>query len=298
MKTFSYRIYGLAIQSEIPLPELVATESPPDVRVRLGRVDGLPPHRPGERLVIGATPDEIRIRFDAFGLLVRGGVEIIADCSAGGEARSLRRLILGPGLALLLHQRGLLVLHASAVTLDGDATAFLGRSGQGKSTTAAALQAQGHPLVTDDVLPVRVDASPPLVAPGSPQQKLWPDVVASLGDVPEDLPLVDPCLDKRLRRVNRVSVQAELPLRRIYVLDDAGDTKIEQLAPRQAFEELVRNSYVVQVPGLLDATDSRALHFRQCARLSAAVRMFRVGLKRSLEALPELAQLIARDHAE
>src|SRR2546426_9378375 len=36
---------------------------------------------------------------------------------------------LGPVLAVLLHQRGRLVLHASGVALDGCAVAFLGGSG-------------------------------------------------------------------------------------------------------------------------------------------------------------------------
>jgi len=47
--------------------------------------------------------------------------------------------VLGPVLAILLHYRGLLVLHGSAVVINDRLTLFLGDRGMGKSTTAAFL---------------------------------------------------------------------------------------------------------------------------------------------------------------
>src|SRR5579862_2093768 len=47
--------------------------------------------------------------------------------------------LLGPVLGLLLRLRGVVCLHASAVSLGGRAVAFAGPAGAGKSTTAAAL---------------------------------------------------------------------------------------------------------------------------------------------------------------
>jgi hypothetical protein len=35
----NYAIYGLSVCSEIPLPELVVSESSPDIVIRLGRVE-------------------------------------------------------------------------------------------------------------------------------------------------------------------------------------------------------------------------------------------------------------------
>ena len=43
-------------------------------------------------------------------------------------------------------------LHATAVVVDGEAVAFLGDCGYGKSTLGAAFLARGFPLLTDDVL--------------------------------------------------------------------------------------------------------------------------------------------------
>jgi hypothetical protein len=52
----------------------------------------------------------------------------------------------------------LLTLHAAGLALpDGRALALLGESGSGKTTLAAALCAEGHALLSDDVLPVLPD---------------------------------------------------------------------------------------------------------------------------------------------
>ena len=45
----------------------------------------------------------------------------------------------GLGIAILLHQRGYVILHASCVNLGSAAVAFLGDSTAGKSFMAAAL---------------------------------------------------------------------------------------------------------------------------------------------------------------
>ena len=68
-------------------------------------------------------------------------------------------LIEGWVAALLIWLRGDAVLHASAVVVDGRLTAFVGRSGQGKSTIAAALCSAGATLFTDDVLRVGLDSA-------------------------------------------------------------------------------------------------------------------------------------------
>src|SRR2546429_642560 len=63
----------------------------------------------------------------------------------------------GPVWATLCHQRGLLPLHASAILTDGRITAFAGRSGVGKSTTAALMHSLNYQLFADDILPITFD---------------------------------------------------------------------------------------------------------------------------------------------
>ena len=70
----------------------------------------------------------------------------------GCTQATLTHILLDQVLPRLLTGRGDLVLHASAVEIDGMAVAFLGPSGRGKSTLAGALDRAGHPCLSDDVV--------------------------------------------------------------------------------------------------------------------------------------------------
>lgn len=69
---------------------------------------------------------------------------------SGAEGAEL--LLAGAVPSFVLTMLGHVVLHASAVAWEGGAVAFVGRSGQGKSTMAALLCAAGASLITDDAL--------------------------------------------------------------------------------------------------------------------------------------------------
>lgn len=66
-----------------------------------------------------------------------------------------------------------LVLHGSAVGIDGRAVVFCGPSGSGKSTVAAAMALSGAAVITDDALRVTLGAAgPPRCFPGVPELRL------------------------------------------------------------------------------------------------------------------------------
>lgn len=292
-----YAAYGLVIRSELPLPELLAADGAADTEVRLGKVPWAPPLIEDRGCTLWATPEEARISYQRIGsVLVRGGREIVVEPEAVVDKRALRLLVLGPALAMLLHQRGLLVLHANAVALDGSAVAILGRAGQGKSTLAEALYRSSYSVVSDDVTAVRVQDGSATVYPGFPRLKLWPEVLSSMGDGQEELPRLRPWLDKRDRRAERGFKREPLPLERVYVLAEGDRQEVEPIGPKEAFIELVRNSYP-PVANLLEATGTAPYHFHQCAELSRSVPIRRLKSRRSFSALPEMVSLLEEDSA-
>jgi hypothetical protein len=98
-------------------------------------------------------------------------------------------LVSGTIVAYLLSLGGNLVLHASAVEVDGGAVAFIGYSGQGKTTLATLFCAAGYPLVTDDVLPVAVDERGEVsCTPGGVQLRVRPKAEAVIAHFTEDVP--------------------------------------------------------------------------------------------------------------
>jgi hypothetical protein len=88
-------------------------------------------------------------------LVAPDGADVAAAPSAGAAWR-WERLVLAQVLPLAAALRGREILHASAVEMAGQAVAFLGSSGVGKTTLAARIVARGARLVTDDVLAVDV----------------------------------------------------------------------------------------------------------------------------------------------
>lgn len=289
---FSYVAYGLGIRSVLPLPELVTGRGGADVAVRLKSGKGLGMVTPTSDPCVGATPDAAELFWPGVAaVLVREGREITIDPATGLEERTLRLFVLGPAMAVLLHQRGRLVLHGSAVAVAGRAVVFLGGPGWGKSTLAAALYARGHGILADDVTAVEADAGSPLVFPGFPQLRLWPEAAAALGDSPETFPRVHPMLEKRTRPAGRAFPEEPLPLERIYVLDKGPAHAIEPLRPQEALVELVRHSYCTR---LLQAQGARR-HFLQCASLANRVPVCRLTGERSLSVLPDLADLVEND---
>lgn len=131
-----------------------------------------------QRIVSSRAPDGTRqvayedgevFQVDADGgeiLHLRGPADRAAD------RRSLERA-LGAPFALALAPRGIYLLHASGVAIEGVALALAAPSGGGKSTLAAAAARNGLARLADDQLPVRLGRTP-AVLPRFPQLKLGP----------------------------------------------------------------------------------------------------------------------------
>jgi hypothetical protein len=225
---------------------------------------------------------------------VRDGDRVDVDAEPDADARSLALRLTGPVMTAVLHLRGLLVLHASAVADgDGGAVAFAGRSGVGKSTLAWVLRAAGARFVSDDICAVRLDgAAPPAVLPAYPYAKLWPDALARHPDVAVS-PLA-PGIDKLVTPVD--GLRAEVPLRRLYELvEDATvgrGARLTRLAGQDVFAALGRVTHGAQ---LLAGFDLQGRHFGAVAAVARHVEVVQV--RRSPAGCPvdELAELIIRD---
>jgi hypothetical protein len=182
------------------------------------------------------------------------------------------------------------VLHASAVTIDGVAVAFLGDKGWGKSTLAAYMQARGHHFLTDDVVAVKADYTDNIqLIPGFPYLKLWPDSAAYLGLDPTKMARLQPELDKLGHRLDSDFSTSPLNIGCIYVLDIGESEEIERLDPKEAFMELVRHSYLVRY---LEPTGAASSHFHQCGKVVSSVPIYCLKRPPSLFRLPDLARLI------
>jgi len=288
----TYVAYGLGIRSELPLPQLGTTEERPDVFVRLGKGNRQTKATDSSKCALWQVGAEINLAWTTVGRFrIRAGREIIIEPHAGVEQDILRTLLLGPALAALLHQRGALILHGSAVALGGSAIGFLGQSGAGKSTTAATLHARGHPVVADDAIAIRFVAGAPLVSPAYPQINLWPDSAASLAQDVSEFPRLYSRVEKRAISVSAGVSRDPLPLHVLYILGSGPQFAIERLRPQEALVELLRYSYGAR----LVHGNAMRLHFEQCTNLVRTTSIRHLTVRRALSELHLLAQLVERD---
>ena len=207
---------------------------------------------------------------------------------------TIRDLYLNQVLPLALSQRGKLVLHASAVEVDGRAAVFLGESGRGKSTLAASFASAGHRFLADDGLVLEREGQTYVAQPSHPSIRLWQDSETALLRPPGMGSAQSP-LPAKARHLpgSRLAFCGEpRVLGHIYALGrgTSREVAIEKLSPREAVVGLLSNSF------LLDIKDQALLsrHFDRIADLAQLPICYRLDYPRMFEVLPEIRQAILK----
>ncbi len=198
LPTFRYRLYGLALASEIFFPELTEDTHPnnaPDVRI--GTQDACPTVDPDqwflETTAIGPdghpwlryarTADGYLLRYSGFADFVvtydRREIRFVGTLNDASELTA-RHLVLDSVLPLFLNLFGSEALHATAIATDRGACAFTGPAGTGKSTLAASFVKVGYKLLCDDCLALE-DRGTIVAMPGYRGLRLWLDALEAMG---------------------------------------------------------------------------------------------------------------------
>lgn len=294
-----YSAYGINIASELELCELSrgrGSSADAEIRICKIRKTDISQHidgghyfeRPGA--TVCASGNAMFISWDRVGsFLIHSGNEVMVDPDDGCDNEDLQPFVTGPVLSALLHQRGLCVLHASAVLISGRVAVFLGAKGFGKSTLAAQFQARGHNLVSDDIVPVAFKGDVASTYPGFPRIKLYEDSIVAVGGDPEEFPLVHKFVEKR--SYNRIEglPSAALQLHGVYVLAEGDSVSLEALGPASAFIELATHSFLNRY---LQAMDCLETHFQQCESLVRTVPMWRLRRPHDFAYMDEVCSLI------
>lgn len=288
---FSYLVSGLSVASELALPGLIALEGGAphnaDVTIRAGDV----PTELHDAVMSGVNwqiaPD--RFLFEVPGvvsILLTGGREILFSLADGSSIEEAAIFISSTGFGILLHQRGRIVLHASAVRVHDSAVLFCGPSGAGKSTLAAALVDAGHDLVTDDFCGISTHADgTPWVEPDGRQLKLWQNSIDKLALTERRAAPVRPAIQKYYVEP-RAATAAALPLSAIYVLREARPPHIAGIQRPNIVDGglMVRNN--AYRPAMVRRMAQADLYFQAAATISQRAGVFTLTREMTFTEMP------------
>jgi hypothetical protein len=270
VSSFRHRVFGLELRSEIPLPELPesAHRGAADIRIERGAIDA-PDAAPG----YSAQAQGTLLTVPQVGrYLIRGGREIMVDPDPKASERNVRLYLLGSALGALLHQRGLLPLHANAIEVGGRAVAFCGHSGAGKSTLAAWFHDRGYPVLTDDVCVTGFDEEGRAQAfPGIPRLRLWAQALEASGRATDDYQRSFDGMDKYdVPALDGAGLEPRA-LAAVYLLRQGPEHRIDRLSGVTAVDALVSNTYRGAYLAQIGKTGG---HLGACVKVAQSVPVF------------------------
>jgi hypothetical protein len=224
--------------------------------------------------------DRVTMLVSADGLSVR-----CAPLSTGSDG-GWATLVPAQALPLAATLRGLEMLHASAVSIDGRALLFCAQQGAGKSSLAAQLVLRGAGLLGDDAVAVNED----LVAhPSTGAVHLRAAELARLGDADRRALGIAHAVRFDGRAVGGVSPATAAPIGAIYLIEHSAATPAIELLAAVDPKQLLAATFNLSV-----RTPERLLrHLDFCAELAKLVPVLRLRIGPGVDS-SSLAQEVLR----
>ncbi|HEX8673677.1 MAG TPA: hypothetical protein VF710_17410 [Longimicrobium sp.] len=307
---FRYAVYGLAVRCNQPLPAAPsAHDGPVDLDIDIPATparsldwDGPEPVYAGQESFwqlddhtwrLGYTDPVSGARWD---LTCERGARMTVRWMEGISFPDVRTFVLNSAIPVALHLRGIPCLHASGIVVNGRGALFLGASGTGKSTTAAAMVAAGNELLTDDVAALDLRADQVLVRPGLPRVRLLAESAAAVNESFDLLaPVWSDASFSAKRYLDAPGGGGAARLGVIYLLArreaEPREPSVTPLAPREALRWLMEHTCGKV---WLDAP-RRARLFQSLARVTEMVPVRTVHRGDRLADLPKLVELLSED---
>lgn len=221
-------------------------------------------------------------------LVSEDGLDIRCRPAADATPDTIEHYYWAQVLPRVLSHRGHVMVHASAVAIDNQAVAFIGETGYGKSTLAAAFGRQGAPMLADDCLRLALENRQVTATPFDTGLRLWPDSLKALFETPPALfPMAHYSTKKRLTPGSQAK-ETPHPLKAIFILEAPdrckanSPIKVAPITKRNALLNLIRQSFQ------LDVTDRQKNQnlFHRLADMTQHLPAYSLGYPRDYALLP------------
>jgi hypothetical protein len=328
---YFYRLYGLQLQTDRPLPGLspAPDSGEPDWTIHIDGANELPGGWHSNqwddsvidavnKVVLSSFVDHHRCVYywfhighednavDVFVAFTHRHIWVCWQHEAA-EAVTLEAvsdLLAQIVLSYVLRIQGNFVLHAAAVSDGNKAFLLAAKSGTGKSSLTLALAVAGLHIVAEETAVIQETAGGFWVQPGSARLRLAPATLKAMAIAPDALTFVArqgqkrylPIASARQPSADRL-LQAESPtlIERIYWLEGRDSTLTVPLIQRMTLSEattmLLRSRYHPFPVG----AEQMAREFKYSIQMARHLALRRVQLPDGLERLQETAQTLLDD---
>jgi len=292
---YRHTLYGLVVSSQIACPQLYKYDgnAPPDVIIEKGMVADIVHPGKYRGFKFEASEHEVMIKTDTIArMLISAGSHIFIQPYPESSDDDVRMLLLGWGMGALLHQRGILPLHAASVVppTDGPCMAICANSGTGKSTLTAAFLQRGYRLL-DDNLSAILSGDKISILPGCPELKLGEQSLELWSrDWIREVP-TSPCRDKISMLLPKHFEKNAQPLGSVFILS-TGDSlrgRIKTLRGSEAFFLLNQNIFCYRFAVGMGRPEC---HFETLAKIANRTPIFSIELSRPRPHPDRLAAMI------
>ncbi len=306
-------VFGGVLETELPFPELPPAPDTAQTSWTLERRDTEPP--PLDATSLGGDDVDQGITVELFKLeegfrlvysdtgtfdLFERGDRIVWYPGTAWTEKTARIDVLGRVLAVALHARGELTLHASAAAFDRGTIAFIAPKLHGKSTTALAVVRSGARLVTDDTLGVTIEEKPRAV-PGVHAVRLWSDSADRVGTEDAAVDANGPGGKLLISDLPADSLMYDrTPLNALYLLAPVLADEAEAAATRvrlQPFEATLALLGQTKIGALLGGVEAPTV-LGLVTHVADHIPVYRLHIARDFEQLPAAVERLREWHAD
>ncbi|MGE0090836.1 MAG: hypothetical protein AB7S50_15295 [Bacteroidales bacterium] len=288
---YTYKAFGLIIQSELEIPEFTPSNEIADVEITMEKVPEKLDRVIKKGVKYQTARDEFLLEVDHIAkYYVKNGNRISIETLTNYTDKEVRLFLLGSAFGALFLQRGLLPIHGSAIKFGNSACIFSGLSGVGKSSIAATLVLKGFQFLADDICVIDTNLN---VVPGFPHMKIWKDILDNLEIKTDTLTEIRPEIKKYHLPVDDGFYNESLPLAKIFIINTKNTPgyEFEELKGLQKFNAVKNNTYRYRFVGGLD---KQLDHFQTLNKLLPEIKVYRVSRPQSPIMLEEFADFLIK----
>lgn len=303
---YTYKVYGMNIESEIFLPELLLVSNKEDDYVDVTISYGVMPKGIRHELENSQTykfgKNEMWFSIkEVAQYYIYNGNAIIVEPYPNGDMEDIKIFLLGSAFGMLLIQRDIVAIHGGTVIVDGQGVIFTGDSGVGKSTLTAALRKKGYAFLADDVSVTSkgIDGIP-VINPGYPQQKLCKDAMEKMGYDTDKFIMIDSDRDKYAIPVCNDFFKEAVPLGAIFELaiGEVNNVHVSEVIGSEKLKVLLKNIYRIELTRYIGISPS---YFKSCVDIVKKIPLYRIirpkdtfSIKQQIEFITETLKFMNR----